>query len=225
MPNHLHVITQGSRPGELAWQLSVELRAWTRRFFPGTRLWTPVGPPEPIPDERYLLRLIRYIHLNPCRAGLARDPLEWEWSTHRDLTGCVADPWPDPAAAARLFETSRARLAGQAHRYVSGDPTVAVAGTPAPWTPAPGEPIVAGPRHLLRAAGAVLRLEPEHRRSHALALAASARLKLPIEPRLYGVSRATSYRLLTKSVDLRTEDALRRILGDRRLMPTSQLRD
>lgn len=51
-------------------------------------------------DERYLMTLIHYIHMNPVRAGLVSDPRDWPWSSassfggpYPDLTGF--DPWFD----------------------------------------------------------------------------------------------------------------------------------
>lgn len=35
----------------------------------------------------YLLNLIRYIHLNPVRAGIVRDPADYNWSSHRVYLG------------------------------------------------------------------------------------------------------------------------------------------
>jgi putative transposase len=35
----------------------------------------------------YLLELVRYIHLNPVRAGLVSDPLDYPWSGHRAYLG------------------------------------------------------------------------------------------------------------------------------------------
>ncbi len=37
--------------------------------------------------ERYLLALVRYVHLNPLRAGLVADPADWPWSGHRAYLG------------------------------------------------------------------------------------------------------------------------------------------
>ncbi|MDD5305301.1 MAG: transposase [Elusimicrobia bacterium] len=52
-------------------------------------------------DEAYLYRLIRYIHLNPVRAGLVAAPEDWRWSSiskhprnDADLDGF--EPWPRP---------------------------------------------------------------------------------------------------------------------------------
>jgi REP element-mobilizing transposase RayT len=56
--------------------------------------------------DAYLAALIRYIHLNPVRAGLVSKPEDWPWSScrsHRDA-GLVPgeipplfDPWSDPS--------------------------------------------------------------------------------------------------------------------------------
>ena len=34
-------------------------------------------------NDRYLITLIRYIHMNPVRAGLVSRPELWQWSSHR----------------------------------------------------------------------------------------------------------------------------------------------
>ena len=65
-------------------------------------------------DDSYLIGLIRYIHLNPVRAGLAVSPDEWPWSSYNDyqkahLDGLVIshhdmpdfDPWKTGMAEAR----------------------------------------------------------------------------------------------------------------------------
>lgn len=38
-------------------------------------------------DDRYLLGLVRYIHMNPVRANLVATPAQWPWSSHRCYTG------------------------------------------------------------------------------------------------------------------------------------------
>jgi hypothetical protein len=77
-----------------------------------------------------LLAPVRYVALNPCRAGLARDPLEWPWSTHRDVVGAVADPWVAAEQLATMLQRPRRGFAETHHAYVSADPDVAVGGTP-----------------------------------------------------------------------------------------------
>lgn len=42
--------------------------------------------------EKYLRRVVRYIALNPVKAGLRRDAADWEWSTHRATAGLEPPP-------------------------------------------------------------------------------------------------------------------------------------
>lgn len=52
--------------------------------------------------DSYLENLLRYIHLNPVRAGLVDDPADWPWSGHRGLIGPSDDPLLDKGALAEL---------------------------------------------------------------------------------------------------------------------------
>ncbi|MFA6003776.1 MAG: transposase [Elusimicrobiota bacterium] len=38
-------------------------------------------------DDRYLMELLRYIHLNPVRARQVERPGDWPWTGHRELCG------------------------------------------------------------------------------------------------------------------------------------------
>ncbi|MEQ1917683.1 MAG: transposase [Elusimicrobiota bacterium] len=90
-------------------------------------------------SDRYLTALIRYIHLNPVRAGFCARPEDWEWSSYReyqssDRDGLMGaeedypdfDPWENGAEerlpnltrsideAAQTLTTLRATIATQA---------------------------------------------------------------------------------------------------------------
>ena len=52
----------------------------------------------PVHARRYLLACMRYIELNPVRAGLARDPADYRWSSHRANALGEADPLLTPHA-------------------------------------------------------------------------------------------------------------------------------
>jgi REP element-mobilizing transposase RayT len=41
--------------------------------------------------DSYLLELVRYIHLNPVRAGLVKNPTDWKWSGHNGYVGRYDD--------------------------------------------------------------------------------------------------------------------------------------
>ncbi|MCP4868802.1 MAG: hypothetical protein GY898_08790 [Proteobacteria bacterium] len=132
MPGHLHLVVP-SAP-----RLEERLRrtlAWhTRKFGPVDRfrLWEPIPLAAPIADRLKLARQVRYVVLNPCRAGLADDPLDWVWSTYRDVIGATVEPWVDADRLARVLGRSGPGFVRQHHHYVSTDPSVAVGGTPPP---------------------------------------------------------------------------------------------
>jgi putative transposase len=46
-------------------------------------LWTGRYKAKPIKDERYWLTCLRYIELNPVRAGLVMLPEQYQWSSYR----------------------------------------------------------------------------------------------------------------------------------------------
>ena len=47
-----------------------------------------------IDADSYLLELIRYLHLNPVRAGMVRSPDEYPWSSHPNYSGdAPRSPW------------------------------------------------------------------------------------------------------------------------------------
>lgn len=46
-----------------------------------------------VDGESYLLELVRYIHLNPVRAGMCTNPADYPWSGHRGYLGKEILPW------------------------------------------------------------------------------------------------------------------------------------
>ncbi len=43
--------------------------------------------------DRYLLALVRYVHLNPVRARMVADPRDYQWSSHRAYLGAPCPEW------------------------------------------------------------------------------------------------------------------------------------
>ncbi len=128
MPDHVHLIIEAPNCDEARRTLAQCLAAFARQAGLG-RVWQRVPDPVVIRDSKHLARQIRYVHLNPCRAGLCDDPLCWPWSTHRGAVGAELDPWVSPAALAARLRKSAADFPRWLHEYVSGDPSVHVAGT------------------------------------------------------------------------------------------------
>jgi len=72
--------------------------------------------------DGYLLALLRYIHLNPLRAGLVTDldTLDaYEWSGHAVLLGYHARPWQDTAFVLQHFGGTIEGARGAYRRFVA----------------------------------------------------------------------------------------------------------
>src|SRR5579859_3539365 len=84
MPNHVHLILVPSDADGLRAALGETHRRYTRHvnFREGWRgyLWQGRFASFPM-DEPYLLACARYVELNPVRAGLAKRPEAWRWSS------------------------------------------------------------------------------------------------------------------------------------------------
>jgi hypothetical protein len=160
MPDHLHVVA----PGEAValHRRLVAVLSGARRSAHGLSIrFEPAPPPEPVRDRKRLARDIRYVVLNPCRAGLACDPLAWTWSTHRDVVGAIVDPWVTPERLARELAMAEEGFAARYHAYVSGDPSVAVEGTAFPVPAAPTRLAYLPVARLVSAAAASHRRDPD----------------------------------------------------------------
>jgi len=74
--------------------------------------------------DTHLLRLVRYIHLNPLRAGLVADPADYPWSGHRAYLGLASIPWLTTDFTLRLLGTNRSSARRAYARLISagGDP-------------------------------------------------------------------------------------------------------
>src|SRR5262245_50519672 len=102
MPNHLHLI----HPHDVRRRLAAALSGFARR---SNHADGRVGPrfekiprPQLLVDRQKVSRGIRYALLNPCRSSLAKDPLAWPLSTHRDACGLAV-----PSVVARVHDVER----------------------------------------------------------------------------------------------------------------------
>lgn len=82
-------------------------------------------------DDPYLLTLIRYIHLNPVRAGLASDPKAWPWSGHEEYLGSHSD-LVETAFPLSMFSTTPEVARASYQSFIMEGLGGAVAGAPHP---------------------------------------------------------------------------------------------
>jgi hypothetical protein len=95
MPNHYHLVLDATRAelssgihrlnGLYAQWFNREHGHWGHLF--GDRF----GSNEVL-DEADTLRVVRYVLLNPVRAGLCRHPREWQWSSYGATVGLRPRP-------------------------------------------------------------------------------------------------------------------------------------
>lgn len=65
---------------------------------------------SPIQSDRYLLACVRYIELNPVRASMVAEAVDYPWSSHRQRMGLDEDAWITPDATyLGLAESDAAR--------------------------------------------------------------------------------------------------------------------
>jgi putative transposase len=103
MPNHVHLILSPKRPEGLARAVGEAHRRYTlivnqRQGWQGY-LWQGRFASFPM-DSRHLIGAVRYVLLNPLRAGLVSDPLEWPHSSARVHLSGESDGLTDPCLMA-----------------------------------------------------------------------------------------------------------------------------
>ncbi len=102
MPNHVHLILEPAVETTVSRVMQCLTIAYTKWF---NRRYRRVGHvfqgrfhSKLIDKETYLLVASRYVHLNPVRANLVRQPADYPWSSYR----AYHDPAQDPL---RLTDT------------------------------------------------------------------------------------------------------------------------
>ncbi len=95
MPNHYHLVLETLRPtlsrGMLR-QNSIYAQHFNRRYGRVGHVFQARYKSLIVERERYLLTLLRYVELNPRRAGLVGDPVDWPWSSVHVSLGRARPP-------------------------------------------------------------------------------------------------------------------------------------
>lgn len=103
MPNHVHVIAAPARPEGLAQAMGATHVRYTRQVNGRERwtghLWQGRFASFPM-DEDHLRQCIRYVGLNPVRAGLTARAIDWPWSSVRAHLEGRPDPLLTPGPVA-----------------------------------------------------------------------------------------------------------------------------
>lgn len=96
MDNHVHLLVTPPTPGHASRLMQALGRRYVRyvneSYDRSGTLWEGRFRACAVHSEDYLLVCMRYIELNPVRAGLARSPDEYRWSSYRGNASGRADP-------------------------------------------------------------------------------------------------------------------------------------
>jgi REP element-mobilizing transposase RayT len=115
MTNHLHLLVQvGILPlGVLMQRVCTRFARFIQKNMSTTgHLFENRYQALLVDADSYFLELLRYMHLNPVRAGIVDSPDSYLWSSHRTYLGKAVQPWVHTDFALSLFsnELSRARV-------------------------------------------------------------------------------------------------------------------
>jgi putative transposase len=124
MTNHLHFLVQvGAEPlSSLMRQVaSGYARAFQAKFATTGHLFERRYHAILVDEHAYFLQLMRYIHLNPVRAGLVQRPNQYRWSSHLAYARGEGERWLTTDFALSIFSTER-RAAHVAYRRFIEEP-------------------------------------------------------------------------------------------------------
>jgi REP element-mobilizing transposase RayT len=124
MTNHLHMIVQvGSDPlSKLIHRIaSGYARAYQANRKTTGHLFENRFHAVLVDTDAYLLELIRYVHMNPVRAGLAPKVQLYRWSSHHAYSGLNVDRWVTTEFGLRMFAEDRSKAVTAYRRFVTCD--------------------------------------------------------------------------------------------------------
>jgi putative transposase len=120
MTNHVHLLVTGHQQRSVSRMMQSVGRRYVRRINAARNrtgtLFQGRFRASLIESERYLLACMRYIELNPVRAGMVSDPSQYRWSSYRANAMARYDPLVLPHAE---YVALGSDAASRADRYRS----------------------------------------------------------------------------------------------------------
>jgi putative transposase len=120
MTNHFHLVMQTPQPNlsrGMQWFLGKYAGWYNRRHKRCGHLFQGRFKSILVEKESYFSNVLRYVVLNPVRAGMVARPEDYEWSSYRATAGLDEAPeWLDLAAALESFGGEDDPLSRAAYR-------------------------------------------------------------------------------------------------------------
>lgn len=98
MSNHFHLVVRTSSVPLWRGMHGIQnrfSRGFNRRLGRTGSLWQGRYRAKYVEDQSYLGRLVLYVHLNPVKAGLVEDPVEYPFAGHREVKKQLRSPLVD----------------------------------------------------------------------------------------------------------------------------------
>lgn len=124
MSNHLHLLVQvGIEPlaGPMRNIASEFARAMQGQLETTGHFFERRYHAKLVDVDSYFKELVRYIHLNPVRAGVVADAAEFLWSSHHAYVGARHEPWVTTDVALSLFGGTRTSAIGAYRGFLGED--------------------------------------------------------------------------------------------------------
>jgi putative transposase len=123
MSNHYHVVLRTpdrSLPRGIHYLNGVFAREFNAAYDRRGHVFGSRYGSRPIASDKHLLDSIRYVDLNPVRAGVCAHPAAWEWSSYRALAGLEQPPRLLAAAEVwRIFDADDDVAQAEYARFVA----------------------------------------------------------------------------------------------------------
>lgn len=121
MTNHIHVLVQvGDTPiGKLILRIASRYARTTQARLQTTGHFFERRYHSVLVDaDSYFIELLRYIHLNPVDAGMARTPDAYPWSSHHAYSGTRQERWLTTDFGWSLFASEQSRAIDAYRRFI-----------------------------------------------------------------------------------------------------------
>jgi REP element-mobilizing transposase RayT len=122
MTNHVHLLTQVADVplGRLMLRVASRYaRTVQKRFKTTGHLFERRYHAILVDADEYLLKLVRYIHLNPVRARMVERVDDYPWSSHHAYTGRSPQPGVTTDFVLRLFHSQRQQAIAEYQRFIN----------------------------------------------------------------------------------------------------------
>jgi putative transposase len=121
MPNHIHLAIRVSETSisRIIHHLAFRFTRYINRLYNRVgHLFQGRFKSILVDDEDYLKELIRYIHLNPVRAGIVADPQQYIWSSHRAYMGLCEYIWLSKDRVLMKFHPEKEHAINNCKKFV-----------------------------------------------------------------------------------------------------------